>query len=113
MAAIEFMRGDSQPIKFRIMKSDDTQPEMSEISTLILTCRKRPREDSEILFQKNKVDFTFSEGYFRIMFQPEDTENLDYGTYAFDIECTLNNGYRKSLYSEFKITNEVTMHRGV
>ena len=52
------------------------------------------------------------EGYGHAIFKPEDTENLQYGFYCFDIEITLKNGYRKSRLYYFEITPESTIHEG-
>lgn len=107
---IEFVRGDTQPLKFKIIKKDGTQPLMEEIQTLIMTCRKTNNLNSKILFQKTKDDFNINNEYFHIVINPEDTQELDYGLYNFDIECTLTNGYKKTLKATFEITEEDTIY---
>lgn len=108
---MNFVRGDTLPFKFSLTHSDGTVIEKSEISTLILTCRKFNKSEYPILFEKDISDFTFEDDYYHCVFNPEDTQELDYGTYNFDIEITLKSGYRKTLKSQFRITEEDTIHK--
>lgn len=108
---IEFIRGDTKPFRFRIKNVNGQPIQKSEVDTLIMTCRKRDSEKSPILFEKTIDDFIFGEdGFCHSQIKPEDTQNLEYGAYGFDIECTLLNGYRKTLKANFKITEEDTIH---
>lgn len=108
---ISFVRGDSFNFKVLLQQSDGSPLEEKDIDTAIVTCRKYPNEDSKIIFEKNADKMTFdSDGYCHVEFLPEDTENLDYGTYYFDLEITLKNGYRKTRLWEFELTKETTIH---
>lgn len=107
---MKFIRGDSQPFKFKITKQDGSNVNENDIKSLRLTCRKYNSKSSEILFNKNKEDFTFREDYWHSEFKPEDTRELDYGIYNFDIECTLTDGTVKTLKSQFEITEEDTIY---
>jgi hypothetical protein len=50
-------------------------------------------------------------GGWQITLQPEDTADLEYQYYVYDIEVTLADGYRQTIipYSAFELTKEVTM----
>lgn len=107
---IKFIRGDTQPFKFKLTYKDKTIVPMEDIDTIILTCRLSEYISSEILFTKKKSDFTLENEYYHCQFNPEDTQKLEYGEYAFDIEVTLKSGYRKTLYNNFELKKEVTIH---
>ena len=81
-----------------------------DIESIFITVRKEPASLYEIIFQKNINDITFENGYINCTFLPQDTQNLRYGKYYFDIEITLKNGYRKSKLYNFTITEETTIH---
>jgi len=109
---MKFIRGDSQPFKFRIIDNEEKNISSETIEKLILTCRKYNLQSSPVIFDKNKEDFTFEENYWHSEFKPEDTRELDYGIYNFDIECTLKDGTVKTLKSQFEITDEDTIYEG-
>lgn len=108
---IEFVRGDTFPFKFKLSYKDGNVIQKENIEAMVLTCRKYNEEVYPVLFQKSIDDFELKDEYYHACFNPEDTENLDYGIYNFDIEITLKNGYRKSLVSSFRITQEATIHK--
>ena len=109
---MEFVRGDTFAFKFKITTQDNEDISISDIDTLFITCRKKTHESSPIIFQKNLDDVTIEDGYCHVVFEPEDTETLKLGMYYFDIEITLNSGYRKSKLYNFTITAETTIHGG-
>ena len=96
--------------KFKITKQGGENVDEKDIKTLTLTCRKYNSKSSTILFNKNKEDFIFKDNYWHSEFKPEDTRELDYGIYNFDIECTLTDGTVKTLKSQFEITEEDTIY---
>ena len=73
------------------------------------------RQDDEVLFRGRVLnnDITFENGYINCTFLPQDTQNLPYGKYYFDIEITLKNGYRKSKLYNFTITEETNIHEEI
>ena len=107
-----FVRGDSFPFKFSIKTSQGENVNINDINTLFITCKKETDNIASIIFQKTLEDITIEDGYCHVVFNPKDTEKLNYGKYFFDIEITLNNGYRKSELYTFTLTEETTLHRG-
>ena len=108
---MNFVRGDSFPFKVLLSFADKKPIKKSDISTLFVTCRQYANTNFPILFQKELDDVEIDkDGYCHIVFEPADTEGLDYGKYFFDIEITLNSGYRKSKLYEFELTKETTIH---
>lgn len=109
---MNFHRGDTMPFRVKIINTDGSNISVNEIDTLFVTCRKKPNKKSPILFQKNLQDINIDGKYAHIVFKPEDTEQLVYGEYCFDIEITLKNGYRKTEFFEFELDKETTIHGG-
>lgn len=114
MEKISFIRGDTFPMKFQILDSERNVVPKSELETLYLTCRKFNSLDSPKLFQKKIEDFVYDDedGFYYIAFNPEDTRELEYGTYNFDIEATFKDGYVNTLKSSFEIIEETTIYEG-
>lgn len=110
---IEFRRGDTFLFKVQITNADSKPIILEEIDTLFITCKEQPFDDYPILFDKKLEDVTIDEeGYCHIVFDPENTESLNYSTYYFDIEITLKSGFRKTELYTFKLTEKVTTHGG-
>lgn len=112
MADFSFIRGDSCPLKFQITDSKDEPVLKDDISSLTLTCRKFNFKLSPVIFQKSIDDFTYNEddGYYYFSFEPEDTRELRYGEYNFDIQAVFSDGYVKTLKSSFGLTAEDTIY---
>ena len=107
MKKFSFVRGDTFPFKVKI--NAEATITKDNISTLFVTCRKAPSKKSPVLFQKTLDDIEISDNYIHIVFEPKDTEELEYGVYCFDLELTTKEGYKKTKYGEFEITNETTI----
>ena len=110
---MEFVRGDTFPFKFKLSMSDGSVIATSDIATLYITCRKSTYKESPIIFQKKLDDVTIKDGYCHVVFDPQDTENLMYGDYYFDVEVTLKSGYKKTKLFSFTLTEETTIFESV
>lgn len=112
--APSFIRGDSYLFKVRVKhKNDDTPLQQMDVDTIFVTFRENTFNTSNIIFQKQLSDISIDEnGYCHVAFDPSDTESLNYGTYYFDIEITLTNGYRKTKTYSVSIMDETTIHGG-
>lgn len=109
-----FIRGDSYLFKVPVKHRENDIPlQETDVDTIFVTFKETTSKTSTILFSKDLSDITIDEnGYCHIAFNPSDTESLNYGTYYFDIEITLKNGYRKTQTYSVKITDETTSHGG-
>ena len=107
---ISFVRGDTFSFKVNVSLYNKMTLTSDDIESIFITVRKEPTSLSEIIFQKSIDDITFENGYINCTFLPQDTQNLPYGKYYFDIEITLKNGYRKSKLYNFTITEETTIY---
>lgn len=107
----EFVRGDTFAFKFLLTMQDKTPVQKENIDTLFITCRKCANKQSPIIFKKTLEDVEIdAEGYCHAKFNPEDTQELIYDTYFFDVEITTKGGFRKTKLVQFEITKETTIH---
>ena len=107
---LKFIRGDSCPLKFQIQDVEGNTVLKENLISLYLTCRKTNSKYSEKIFQKDINDFNYENDYYFINIEPEDTRELPYDTYNFDIQATFNDGEVQTLKSEFTITDEDTIY---
>lgn len=104
MQEIKLIRGDSAIIEFSIEEEID----WDSIQTLILTAKPYP--SGNILFQKNKEDFTKEENIYSVELLPEDTQELTCSNFVFDIEITLNDRTRGTLLGKISLEKDITTH---
>lgn len=84
---LEFARGDNVEFLIELQNSNGEQIILQEDDKLYMTVKKNSR-DEEAVFQKklgNGIEKT-EEGKYLITILPEDTNNLDYGEYGYDIQ---------------------------
>lgn len=77
---ITFRRGDSDTLTVRLRDS-------SFLSGDIVTLTVRDGAEGDILLQKNVSEFD-EEGAAVFVFEPSDTDGLDFGKYVYDIQFT-------------------------
>lgn len=106
MLQITMPRGDIHSISFSVTSGESTYTDFDEIYFTV----KESFTNKKILFQKKLSDggiiSTNTEYRFRI--EPEDTNNLDYGDYVFDIELVQGNIIKQTSVGKLTITEEVT-----
>lgn len=106
---IKMPRGDIRDIKFNIIDSNETviPTDFDEIYATF----KRGYSDKEVLFQKRLTNGTItkdSSNYYHFTIEPNETNNLAYGEYVFDIEILKENLIKQTFVGEFILTDEVT-----
>ena len=101
--SIELTRGDTARLTVDLTDDEDQEYIMRSTDTLTMTV-KTSVKDSEPCFQKT------STGNNMIHIKPEDTAELDYGKYVYDVELHTEDGdvYTVIEKSEFKLRDEVT-----
>ena len=99
---ISITRGDSAIFALSIKKDDGSPYEIAEGDTVIFTVKKSTF-DTKIITQKKVVD-----GVVRL--NPDDTKDLEYGTYYYDVELTQADGFVSTVISphKFIVEQEVT-----
>ena len=109
----EFPRGDTYPLrKFRVTDKNKKVIQLTNKEQLYFTV-KTDANSNKVLFQKRKNEGIElgEDGYYHITLDPADTNNLDYGTYVYDIQLKSTNSkvLVKTLFEgTITLTNEVT-----
>lgn len=107
---LEFPRGDTQVCKFKIKDKNGEELSLSNTDKLFFTCKKNSKSD-EIVFQKtldNGIEQR-SDGYYYITINSDDTAELNYGEYGYDIELKTEAGIVKTLtIGSIALTDEFT-----
>lgn len=106
---LEFVRGDTQPIKFQIKDNDGNILKMEDGDELILTVKKN-YNTSKISIQKklSKGEIYYQEGYYITIFTHKDTAQLKYGTYVYDIQIQSGDMVATPLLGTITLTEEAT-----
>ena len=107
------IRGDTKKIKiFRTKDKEGKEIIKEKVDNLFFTVKEND-VTKEMLFQKKLSDNTITytdDGYYHIVIKPEDTDNLAYGTYFFDIERIIGDDVKTYVVGELEITSEITHH---
>ena len=100
-------RGDTKSFKFQ--RKSDGQP-ITTIADKIYFTVKETNYTNDMIFQKTIDDMTFDEEYYyHFTILPEDTNDLEYGDYKYDIEVKIGDTYVKTISKGiFKIEDETT-----
>lgn len=107
---IEIIRRDTGPISIR-PKIKGTQDEylLTDGATLYFTLRKL--KDGEIVMTKSTTDF--EDGIGSIVLESSDTENLELGTYLYDLVVVREDGTRDTLIPQGKGSLYFVIKEGV
>ena len=99
---ISITRGDSAIFALTVKKADGEPYKISEGDTVIFTVKKSTLDD-KIITQKKVVKGV-------ITLNPDDTKNLEYRTYYYDVELTQADGFVSTVISphKFIVEQEVT-----
>lgn len=101
-------RGDLKHVGFSVsFQNGDQVDDFDEIYMTV----KRSAEHPQFIFQKSLSKGTIERtdpGEYQFEIEPEDTDNLPYGTYVFDIELIKKNEIKTTFVGKFIITHEVT-----
>lgn len=108
---MNFTRGDTEKFKFQ-RKDENDKPILTKADEVYFTVKVSDITD-KVVFQKRLSDDTITftdDGYYHFTIEPKDTNNLNYGTYYFDIEVKLNtDNYVKTIKKgNLEITKEIT-----
>ena len=104
---ITMTRGDTLPLKFT--RLDPSSHTIMDAPNAMFFTVKRSWDDKTPVIQKSLADMTEDDGgTWHFVIDANDTENLSYGTYVFDIEVTVSGCVTTICKDELKITREAT-----
>lgn len=99
---MEIIRGDSGEFEIKLYRDEygEEEYQLQEGDTLFFTVKKNTKTE-EVLIQKSGP---------LVMIDPEDTADLPYGKYKYDVEFTFASGYVDTVVPPtlFSVKEEVT-----
>lgn len=102
---IEIVRGDTSPV-YKFQRKNESGVITTKPRKMWITF-KGDCCDSECVFQKTldngQITYNVTDNYYRFKILPEDTQDLKYGDYGFDIAIIDENGDRKTLKNNGKL----------
>ena len=108
---LEFTRGDTQFLKFQLKDGNGSPIELTSEDSLYFTVKQNSNSEDALIQKKYPDDITYSEGYFNFELNSEDTSELSYGTYQYDIELK-SGDYVKTLgFGTISLSEEITHRR--
>lgn len=106
---IEMVKRDTGPISVRPVVKDTGEYFLTEGATLYFTLRKL--QDRSVIMQKSTTEF--EDGIGSIILETEDTENLEEGTYIYDLVMIRADGTRDTLIPEGRDSLYFVIKKGV
>lgn len=106
---LEMTRGDTLRFKFQ-RKTENEEIIYEKLDKMYFTVKKN-RETKKVLIQKTSdhgITYDEGTGYYHVVIEPEDTDNLSYGKYYFDVEITKNDIVKTIILGTLQINKEVT-----
>lgn len=98
------VRGDTQSFELEITENNES----ITVDSIYFTV-KNDTHTNEVLFQKKLNDgITLTNDVYNITIDPSDTDSLDYGRYAYDIEIIKNSIKKTIVVGVLDIKEEVT-----
>ena len=82
---LEFIRGDTQFIKFKLKDGLGNPITLTGRENIYFTVKQDPNSSKVLIQKKYPIDIKYQEGYFIFTMDSEDTSDLAYGTYQYDI----------------------------
>ena len=105
---LEFTRGDTQFIRFKLKDGQGNEINLKDEGVLYFTVKKNIHSSKVLIQKKYPANISYKDGYYGFTLNAEDTEKLQYGTYQYDIELKLGY-YTKTLgLGTITLTDEIT-----
>lgn len=107
----EFTRGDTKPLlKFKLKDKNGEDLELSSTDKLYFTVKKDANSNTVIIQKTIDNGITISDdGYIHVRLESDDTAELPYGQYGYDIELKTAEGIVKTLLiGTITLTEEFT-----
>lgn len=107
---LEFIRGDTQVIKFPLMDKNENRVKLTENDNLYFTVKQNSNSE-DVLIQKRypeSINYDDTSGYYFFTIESEDTSEMPYGTYSYDIELKSGTFVKTLGSGSITLTEEVT-----
>ena len=110
MLRIVMPRGDIRDVRFTVYDSTGRVVSDIDFDEIYVTVKAKP-DKPDFLFQKKLTDGSITKedtGIYQFSIRPEDTNDLGFGSYPFDIELLYENVIKQTTLGSLEITPEVT-----
>lgn len=106
-----FTRGDTFDFKFQ-RRNKTTKEIITEKPDKMYFTVKENDKTNDVIFQKrldnNTISYDEETYYYSITIEPEDTNDIDYGTYYYDIEIITGKKVKTIAKGTLSIDSEIT-----
>ncbi|MCL1789855.1 MAG: hypothetical protein FWG40_00600 [Peptococcaceae bacterium] len=108
---IEMHRGDTCEVTFRVTNKGSGSP-AEPFDEIFFTVKESPRS-KDVFVQKrlSNGEISFDGNAYRLMLMPDETDGLDFGRYAFDIELVRGQFLKRTYLGVLMLGEEVTHAR--
>lgn len=105
----EFPRGDTCPIQFTVKTKDGQDVDLAQATEIYFTVKKNYNTSTAILQKKKSTgDITIDGSQGKIFLTHNDTKELSYGAYVYDIQITSGDYVKTVVLGTITLTNEST-----
>ena len=107
---IEFRRGDTQVVNFPLVDKNGDPVKLTENDNLYFTVKQNTNSE-DVLIQKKypeNISYDDTSGYYIFTLESEDTSEMPYGTYSYDIELKSGTFVKTLGDGSITLTEEVT-----
>lgn len=108
LPCINIIRGDTEKLAFK--RRDYNGEVIMEKAKEIFFTVKNNANTVDFLFQKtiDDMEFDTETGKYTFLINPDDTNNLKYDTYKYDLEVK-DTDYKKTIsFGDFRVLDEIT-----
>lgn len=106
MHKICLVQGDTSPV-FKFQRKDAENNVIKTLPSKMWITFKIDSQRKKALFQKtldNGIEYSETDNYYRFQILPDDTAELCYGKYGFDIAILNENGEKRTLLNKGVLT---------
>ena len=108
---LEFTRGDTQFLRFQLKDGEGNLLKLTESDNLYFTVKQNQNSKKILIQKKYPESIQYEDGYYIFVLNSEDTSELAYGTYQYDIELKTGDYVKTLGFGTITLTEEIT-HRG-
>lgn len=106
----EFIRGDTQVIGgFQFVDEEGNILKLDDADEMYFTLKKTYKANDYIIQKKlSKGEIQYQDGCYYLILEHDDTANMKYGTYVYDIQIVSRGFVRTPILGTITLTEEAT-----
>lgn len=107
----EFTRGDTQFIRFKLKDASGEPLQLEPTDNMYFTVKTDANSTKVLLQKKFPEDIEYQDGYYHFTISSENTSNMAYGDYQYDIEVKSEGVVKTIGQGTINLTEEITHRR--